>query len=244
MELQPGPIPLYYQLQQHFRERIRGGEFRSGDPLPTEEQLCSEYRVSRITVRRALGTLLSEGLISRRRGVGTFVSDHADAVKSVRLVGSLEDTLSYAAKLTYRVLSRRLADPPPLVGKALGLAPGRRAVCLQVTGYLDGEAFALTDFFFPDAIAALLDGSDVADNVPILRVVEQKLGQRATRAEQTVEPAVADRAVARHLGIKVGAPILRVMRTYYTETNRPVEAAVVRYHPGRYRYTVQLLAQP
>jgi GntR family transcriptional regulator len=243
MRLEPGPIPLYYRLQEHLQERILGNEFRSGDPLPTEEQLCSEYGVSRITVRRALDSLLQQDLISRRRGVGTFVADQAGPVKSIRLVGSLEETLSYAADLSYKTLSRKTVEPPPHVARALQLSPGARAVRIDVIGYLKGEAFAYTEFFFPEPVGALINDSDVVDHVPMLRAVEQKLGRRAKRAEQTVEPIVADSLTAKHLGIKVRAPILKVLRTYYTEANEAMEAALVRYHPERYRYTVQLLAR-
>jgi GntR family transcriptional regulator len=243
VKLEPGPIPLYYRLQQHLQERIRGGEFEPGSPLPTEEQLCVEYGVSRITVRRALDSLLHQDLISRRRGVGTFVAQQAERVKSVRLVGSLDEALSYVSDLTYKILSRTTVEPPLLIAKALGLAQEARVWRLEAIGYLKGESFAYTDFFFPAPIGAFIQESDVMDNVPILRIVEQKIGQKVVRAEQIVEPALAGRAVARHLGIKPGAAILKVLRTYYTASKEPVEAALARYHPERYRYTVELLSQ-
>jgi GntR family transcriptional regulator len=243
MRLEPGPIPLYYRLQQHLEERIRGGRFRPGSALPSEQQFCNQYGVSRITVRRALDSLLHQGLISRRRGVGTFVADQVEPEKSVRLVGSLDDALSYASELTYKVLSRKTVEPPPVVAKSLGLALEAPALCLEAIGFLKGEPFAYTEFFFPGSIGALIEESDVTDNVPILRIVEQKIGQRVQRAEQTVEPALADRAVARHLGIKPRAPILKVLRTYYTASSQPIETALARYHPERYRYTVELLSQ-
>jgi len=196
MKLAPGPIPLYYQLQQHLEERIRGGEFRPGSSLPTEEQFCAQYGVSRITVRRALDSLMDRQLISRRRGVGTFVADQAEPAKSVRLVGSLDDTLSYASELRYKILSRKTVEPPPLVAKALELPLEARSVRLEAIGYLKGEPFAYTEFFFPGPIGALIHESDVMDNVPILRIVEAKVGLKVVRAERTVEPAVVDRTVA------------------------------------------------
>ena len=73
-------------------------------------------------------------------------------------------------------------------------------------------------------------------------MIERKLGRPIDRADQTIEAALADRRVAGHLGLKPRAPSLKVDRTYYTDTDRPVIAAVVRYHPGRYRYPVQLFA--
>jgi len=75
VKLRPGsPLPLYYQLEQDLRARIRANEFSDGAPIPTEQRLCESYGVSRITVRRALDALMAGGLIARRQGVGTFVN--------------------------------------------------------------------------------------------------------------------------------------------------------------------------
>ena len=68
------PIPLYYQLKQLLVERIKHNELQPGDIFPTEEQLQKKYQLSRTTVRQALKELEIEGLISRHRGRGTFVS--------------------------------------------------------------------------------------------------------------------------------------------------------------------------
>jgi GntR family transcriptional regulator len=56
------------QLQADLTRRIADGEFRTGDMLPTEEQLCKEYGVSRITVRHAIDRLATELLVDRRQG--------------------------------------------------------------------------------------------------------------------------------------------------------------------------------
>src|SRR5438876_2061473 len=79
--LQDGPVPLYHQLEQDLLERIRTGEFGPGDALPTEGGICAQYGVSRITVRRALDALIAQGLIIRRRGVGSFVAQRREAVR-------------------------------------------------------------------------------------------------------------------------------------------------------------------
>jgi GntR family transcriptional regulator len=79
--------------------------------------------------------------------------------------------------------------------------------------------------------------------VPVLRTIEKKLGRRITRADQTVEPVIADRAVADYLGVKPRAPLLKVVRTYFTAEDTPVKTDIIRYHPERYRYTVQLFSR-
>ena len=63
--------PLYLQLQQVIRDAIDGGILNHGDATPAERDLATEYEVSRITVRKAIGGLVEDGLLTRRRGAGT-----------------------------------------------------------------------------------------------------------------------------------------------------------------------------
>lgn len=237
-----GPIPLYYQLEQDLRERIGSGEFRGSAPLPTEQRLGEAYGVSRITVRRALDSLLASGLIARRQGVGTFVNEPGDTVKSLKLIGSLDDITAYSAQLAYKVLARGTVAAPALVAKALDLPLGASVTRLETVFSLRGDPFAHAEFFCPPGVGDLIADADIAGQASLIAVVERKLGRTIERADQTVEAAIADRRVAQHLGLRARAPVLEVNRTYYTDTDRPVVAVVVRYHPERYRYTVQLFA--
>src|SRR3954454_4112192 len=116
--LHEGPVPLYHQLEQDLLERITAGEFAPGDALPTEEGICEQYGVSRITVRRALDALIGQGLIIRRRGVGSFVAERREGVRSVRLSGSLDDFLATAGALAIEVLSLGETQPSEEVAAA------------------------------------------------------------------------------------------------------------------------------
>jgi GntR family transcriptional regulator len=107
---------------------------------------------------------------------------------------------------------------------------------------LRGEPFAHAGFFSPPEVGDLLADADVVGQASLVALVERKLGRPIERADQTVEAAPADARIARHLGLRPRAPVLKVNRTYYTDADRPVVAAVVRYHPERHRYTVQLFA--
>ena len=239
--LEPGPPSLYFQLHQHLVERIRAGEFGPSVPLPTEMELCEQYGVSRITVRRALDALADERLISRRRGVRTFVVE--PPVKSVALTGSLDDALSYSGNLSLKLLSTEEVRPSPVVAQALRLDAGESVRRLEAIAASAGEPFAYAEYYLPRAVSALFDPTDLQARVPVLRAIEKKLGRRITRADQTVEPVTADRAVADYLGMKPRAPLLKVVRTYFTAEDTPVKTDVVRYHPERYRYTVQLFSR-
>lgn len=239
--LEAGPVSLYFQLHQHLVERIRAGEFGPSVPLPTEMELCEQYGVSRITVRRALDALAEERLISRRRGVRTFVVE--PPVKSVALTGSLDEAISYSGDLSLKLLSTDEVRPSPVVAQALGLDAGEGVLRLEAIAASAGEPFAYAEYYLPRAVSALFDPTDLQARVPVLRAIEKKLGRRITRADQSVEPIIADRAVADYLGMKPRAPLLKVVRTYFTAEGAPVKTDVVRYHPERYRYTVRLFSR-
>lgn len=243
-----GPIPLYHQIEQNLRERIASAEFKPDEPLPPEDVLAREYDVSRMTLRRALDALIESRLISRRRGIGTFVSRAQKPRKNVTLVGRLDDAFFHADKLSYRVLSRKavpLEAADAAVVEALQLEDGENTVeRLEVVALTGGEPYAYSEFYFPAAVARQLGTEDIAGAVPILRVVEARTGQRVSWADQTVEPVLASQKVARCLGIQARRPILQMRRTYFTAEGHAVEAAVVRYHPDRYAYSAQLLAKP
>ena len=68
------PVPLYYQLKVHLKRRMETGEWRSGDRLPTEMELCDAFQISRAPVRQALTELVREGMIYRRAGHRSFVA--------------------------------------------------------------------------------------------------------------------------------------------------------------------------
>ncbi len=69
-------LPIYAKIAEMLRSKIKSGDLKPGAQLPTEKELCRLYNVSRGTIQKALNLLVSEGIISRRRGIGSFVLIH------------------------------------------------------------------------------------------------------------------------------------------------------------------------
>jgi GntR family transcriptional regulator len=88
MKLKSGPIPLYYQLETVFRNKIASGEWSVGSKIPNELELSKNYGVSVMTIKQALATLVTEGIISRKRGSGTFVHNISRRTISAGIAGS------------------------------------------------------------------------------------------------------------------------------------------------------------
>jgi GntR family transcriptional regulator len=238
MRLEQGPLPLYHQLEENLRARILAREFQAGDALPTEEQICSQYGVSRITVRRALDALIAQGLIVRRRGVGSFVAEPKTGVRSVRLTGSLDEFLAASGTLENQLVGLAETVAPPEVAQGLALEQGARVVRLDAIMRLKDAPIGYLNIYFPLDIGRQLDKADLEGSSPIIRLVERKLNVRIARAEQTIEPDKAGKAAGRHLDLDPETPVLRVTRIYFTSLDRPIEIALIRYHPQRYRYSI------
>lgn len=244
MKLAAGPIPLYHQLEQDIAARIGDGEFAAGQMLPTEEQFCRQYGVSRITVRKALDTLMAQGLIVRRRGVGSFVAERRVGVHAIHLSGSLDEFLTSAYQLTPKVISLGVQCAPAEVADHFGLSPRGHVLRLELISFGEDGPLAHALFYFRQEVDAVLTVEDLSHREPVIRTLERKLGIRIARATQVIDPAAASRDTAKYLGLKVGTPVLRTSRCYFTADGELVEIAQLLHHPDRYRYEVDLRAAP
>lgn len=240
-----GPIPLYHQLEQELRARIQREEFKPGEPLPTEERICAQYGVSRITVRRALDALIADGLITKRRGVGTFVTPSTPGhVRSVKLSGSLDEFLATAGTLATNALSLEEIVAPEEAVRGLRLAPGDKCTRLELLSFLEELPVSHHHLYLPLAIGRQIKLGDVGQKLPVIRMIEDKIGVRVVRAEQMLEAGVAGPVAAKHLGLEEATPVLKVTRIYYDPTGTPMEMIVARNHPERYRYSIDFIARP
>jgi GntR family transcriptional regulator len=237
------PVPLYFQLSKHLRDRIRAGEFDHNTALPTEDRLCADYRVSRTTVRQAMADLAAQRLILRRRGLGTFVAG-ADTGKQVSLVGSIHQALHYVKGLTYHQLEKKEVAAPAEVARMLNLPRGETLYLMQGVGMLDGEPLVYANLYFPERFGKLLAKEDFTAGTPVVHILEKRIGMTATRAEQIVEPDKADAVVAQALGIPKGAAILKITRLFDLSDGTQLEASITRYHPQRYKLQVELVERP
>jgi len=229
--------PLYLAVQEDLFDRIYRGEFKSGDPIPTEEQLGAHYGVSRITVRRALDELSRRGVIVRQQGVGTFVKDARDSVRSLRLTASLDDLLPLNR---HEILSRERIEPEPQIAEFLQLAPGEAVDRITALNIFDSTVFAFVRFDIPTRFGRLLTTDDFYSRTPPVRTIELRSGLRLERGQQFIDPVQADAEVAKALQIEPKTALLKVTRVYLAERQIPLEAGTIFYHPGRYRLTVEL----
>jgi GntR family transcriptional regulator len=242
-ELQPrSGEPLHQQLEGALRQLIHSGRVPHGAVMPGELGLATQLRVSRHTIRHALGVLTSEGLLRRERGRGTTVV--AGGVPRV-----IERTLSrfyaFAWEMRERgadqrsfILERTPIEADAGLAEHLAIAPGvavERIVRLRTA---DAEPLVLETTYLPYELSAVLDAHDL-EHEAIYDALERRHSLRIVRARESIRPVVLSRSVARVLGTKAGDAAFSVERTTWSERG-PIEWQQSLVRGDRYLYSVDL----
>lgn len=231
------PVPLYYQLKELLRDRILSGELKPGDMLPTEEQLQETYDVSRTTVRLALKELEFEGLITRFRGRGTFVARPKVAHSPEPRFSLTEQLRRQGSQPGWKVLQANDVPAPGDVAQELGVPTGTSVFCLERLRLADqepiGHHVAYVAPIARDAIRPeqFTQGGSLA-------YLEGYPGLLGSRARRVLEAVAAAEHVARHLGVAVGSPLLRIRRVVWDGKGTPIEVMWAHYRGDRFQYQI------
>lgn len=238
-ELQAGPVPLYQQLASRLRREISHGVFKPGDRLPSEEALCAQFGVSRITVRAALDQLVDANLLWRKRGKGTFVSNVPVEHELSRLTDFVEDMAAAGMSPASRVTHWGEEPVPRDVATELGIATETPIVRLERLRIADDAPIAFDVTFLPLRYGRLLDREKLATET-IYHQLETQYNIPIVSGAFVLEADRADTKLAKHLSIEPGAPVLIIHRTSYTEGRDPVYYQTRCYRADRVRYRLEL----
>ena len=229
--------PRYVQLYRHLAAAISSGALESDSQLPPERELAELAAVSRVTVRQAVAQLVTEGLLEQRRGAGTFVRPQPG-----KLEQSLSALLSFTEYMrargktsTSQIIRRGLFLPTPDEQMALGLPNGERVARVDRIRSADGVAIALEHSSLPQDI--LPDPDQVQTSLyDILRAT----GCAPMRAVQRIGAVNVGAEEARLLHLSEGAAVLRVDRTAYLPSGRPIEFTRGLYRSDIYDFVAEL----
>jgi GntR family transcriptional regulator len=231
------PQPLFLQLQNLLRGRIDDGSLAPGDKISSEHELSREHGISRMTARRALDTLVMEGLLFRRPGKGTYVSE------KVQWPGATIFSFSTAMaalglSVTTRVVEVGPAAPAASIARDLGVAPGEQIVRLTRLRRVEGEAVALhTSYMGMEYYPAILHADLVS--TPLNKTMEQISGRRFVNSRDYVEVTLARPEEARPLEIPEGAPLLLVRGLVFSDRWHPERATKSLFRGDRFRFTIE-----
>lgn len=227
--------PLYLQLQRVLRDAIGADVINVGDAIPTERDLAIEFDISRITVRKAIDGLVSEGLLARRRGAGTFVVGSRVEKSFSKLSSFSEDMLSRGRTPSSAWVSRASGAVTPEEALSLGLSPGSLVYRFNRIRYADGQSMALECSTVP---SWCLSSEDVVGES--LYEALQVTGFRPVRALQRLRAVAFTPEQASALGVEAGRPGLFIERRGFLADGRTTEFTQSYYRGDAYDLVAEL----
>jgi GntR family transcriptional regulator len=237
-------------VHDELRQAIDQGRFPPGTRLPSEPDLAAELRVSRATLREALGALEGEGLLRRRRGSGTYVAELPRVANSLDLNFGVTEAIRSAGMRAGIADGRHWTEPASAAEAArLGLEPGQDVMVVERVRTAEGRPVVLSRDILPSGLVG--DRAQVAEEMlrrSIYDVLERDLGVVIHHGVARFRPVQADHAVASRLGVPRGELLLYLWQVDYAEDGAAVlsshefhladafDFSVVRRGPGR-RFT-------
>ncbi|MCF7838522.1 MAG: GntR family transcriptional regulator [Candidatus Marinimicrobia bacterium] len=221
-------ICLYQRIAAKLRDDMLAGAWAPGALLPTEQALGRTFNCSRITIRQALAILEDEGLLVRRRGSGTYVSPRPSRRIPLQIdyTGSMQN---HAPRLRRQVLAKtwrpaEIADAAPL-----GLTAGARILYTERLDRLGAQPVAFDRGVIPAPFAQSLTRTDLAQ-IAFLETWARRMHLEFKSCRQSIEAVACPPAVAAHLGLTPGAPVL-LSTELYAAAPGPVGLFTSYYHP-------------
>jgi DNA-binding GntR family transcriptional regulator len=236
------PIPLYYQVAQALQHAIEEGRLPPGSRLDNELQLADDLGLSRPTMRRAMEYLVEQGLLIRRRGIGTTVVQ--PKVRRPVQLSSLFDDLQTAGKRpSTAVISFDVAPPSAEVAEALRLADGTGVHRIVRLRSADARPIALMTNYVPTDLPGLGPehlNPEALENAGLYRLF-RAANIHLHAADQVVGARKATQGEAQLLDEPRGAALLTMQRITFDDSGRPVEFGTHVYAASRYSLSLSLL---
>ena len=235
-------LPRYHRIAESLRERIRGGEWAAGAPLPNQRRLARDFGVTLMTLRQALELLERDRMIRRQHGLGTFVAAPFIDYDILQHQRFATDLRAQGQPVSTRLLASRFVLGDRRVTRGLGLGPRARVLQLERLRLVEGHPMSLQRSFLAARVGEELVKADLAAT-PLRQALEFKLGITIVRASESVSAVRLGRREARELGCRLGVPAFESERVSFAADGQAVVFDRV-YIPGdRFRITRELQYQ-
>ncbi len=232
------PIPLHVQLEEQLRKLCELSEYKKGALFPQEVSLAKRLGISRNTVRAAIDKLVYDGLLVRKRGVGTKVIE-----KKLRTT-QLGAWTSFTKEMkeqgievqTFDVLTT-IESANEEIANALGIRKGAKVVKLtRVRGYNDERIVIFNSWFHPRIDVKLSEDF----SKPLYSILEKKYDTIPFKSNEKITAILATKKIAKTLKIKANDPLLKRQRIVTDPGGRIFEYAVIYYRGDRFTYSIEI----
>lgn len=228
-------IPLHVQVEELIREMITISEYKNGKLLPNEEDLSRKLGISRNTLRQATNRLVFEGLLLRKKGYGTVVSNPVDS-KAKNWMSFTQEMKSKGIDIKNYSTTLSWVIAPDDVYAFFGLEKKDKLLKMERVRGDNKAPFVYFISYFSPKIG--LTGEEDF-NRPLYEIMEQDYSVIAKVSKEEITAIAADGVLSELLGIHKGDPILKRKRFVYDPGRRPIEYNMGYYKSDSIVYTVE-----
>lgn len=238
------PIPLYFQLSKFIENRIKVREWTPGQLLPSEQELCSRFGISRTVVRQALSELERNGFITKQSGKrSTIAFPKYEGGLMQNLHGFYEDAIAKGQTPSTKVLEFTVVPADPEVAGALQISENDPVIKLNRLRFLDGEPEVLVVTYLPEKKCSSLIMEDFSAH-SLYEVLASKYGLRIVRGYRSIEALALSASDAKLLNVKAGSPALLLKSIGLLEDSSPLEYFIAKHRGDRCKFHVRLVRSP
>lgn len=232
------PLPLYHQLRQALLRSLEQGHWKEGDLIPTEREICQTYRVSRITVRRAIGELVREGYLVSYQGKGTVVARPKIQRQLSQLRSFSEEMEASGLRAGSRLLSLRQEPALGDVAAALQVEEGAWIWIVERLRLVNDEPTIVSTSHLRLPSHIVLTPAQLHGQASLWQTLRLQ-GVTFARSESTIQAIAGGTRESQLLEVPPGSPLLLVESIVYSDDDVPVEYTRMVARGDRYKYTVR-----
>ena len=231
----------YQDLADTLIDRIKSKAYAVESLLPTEHELCREFKVSRHTVREAIRRLKALGLVSQRAGIGTRVELPAPKSRYVQSPDSIAEMLKFSTNARLQIRSVEMVKVDASVAKDLHCAAGEEWLLLDAIRLLDGydSPFAWTRIYVNKVYAEVRKHVG-RQRIATFQLIEKRFDETVTRIRQDITACTVSAGTAKILRVPPRSPALLVVRRYVGARADPMQVSFSIHPADRFTFTTQL----
>ncbi|ALV22702.1 MAG: GntR family transcriptional regulator [Carnobacterium sp.] len=229
--------PIYIQIHNQMRKDIENGIWKVGDRIPSERDLAVQFKVSRMTLRQAVQTLVDEGILERKVGSGTYVSSKKVQEIMVGIASFTDIMLSQGRTPTSKTISYHVKPASVSEAENLKLAEETMVLRMERIRYADDIPICFEVATIPFSLVENLSKQEITRS--LYRALEEEKGLHVGHAEQTISAMLASEKIADYLAIKRGQAILRLKQISYSKTGLPFEYVRTQYVGERFEFFLE-----
>jgi len=229
--------PRYAQLAKTLLNEIKSGLYSVGDLLPTEFELCTQFGVSRFTVREAVKQLVQKGLIVRQPGVGSRVISQVSASQYTQTMSGITDLRQYATETTLEISAHKVVEVNQEIAEHLGATPGETWLRIEGLRSVDNQHLPIcwTEVYVAPRFRSITGVSGRLAR-PIYQMIEEQFDCKIKTVHQEIQAIILSAPVAKKLGATARSAGLWLCRKYMDERDDLVEMAISIHPSDRFSY--------